>query len=84
MNAAVVAVLVVVGAAVVWTVRAWYWPDAPCRRCKGSKKSLGSTAKRFGACPRCRNAPAGTGTRRVLGAATVQRTRASLRRKGKQ
>ena len=82
MNAAVVAVLVVVGAAVVWTVRAWYWPDAPCRRCKGSKKSLGSTAKRFGACPRCKNAPAGPGTRRVLGAATVQRAR-TARRKGK-
>jgi hypothetical protein len=77
-------VLVLVGAAVVWTVRAWFWPDAPCRRCKGSKKSLGSTAKRFGACPRCKNAPAGTGTRRVLGAAAVQRARAGLRRKGKQ
>jgi hypothetical protein len=79
----VVVVLVVVGAAVVWTVRAWYWPDALCRRCKGSKKSLGSTSKRFGQCPRCKNAPAGPGTRRVLGAATVQRARAA-RRRGKK
>jgi len=72
-------VLVVIGAlavlAAVWLVRAWLWPFAPCRRCKGSKTNIGSNRKRFGNCRRC----GGSGARIRFGARTVHR--ALLRRK---
>jgi hypothetical protein len=61
--------------AAVWLVRAWLWPFAPCRRCKGSKTNIGSNRKRFGNCRRC----GGSGARIRFGARTVHR--ALLRRK---
>lgn len=53
---------------VVWVVRAYFWPGAPCPRCKGRKTNKGSTKKRFGTCGRC----GGTGNRQVLGSRTVR------------
>jgi hypothetical protein len=68
--------LAVIGAATAtwWLVRAWLWPFAPCRRCKGSKTNRGSTRKRFGNCKRC----GGSGYRQVLGSKTVHRAVRSL------
>jgi hypothetical protein len=62
-------VLVLAALAVVWLVRAWLWPFAPCRWCKGRKTNRGSTRKRFGNCRRC----GGTGHRIRFGARTVHR-----------
>jgi hypothetical protein len=61
-------------AAAVWTVRAYFWPFARCRRCKGGKTNRGSTRKRFGTCPRC----GGTGMRQVIGSRAVHRAVRSL------
>jgi hypothetical protein len=75
--------LVYVGfaAVVVWTVRAWFWPLAPCRKCDGTKTNSGSTHERFGQCKRCK----GSGMRQVLGSRMVHRAvRAALGRKGKR
>ena len=58
----------------IWTIRAYFWPFAPCRKCKGAKTNRGSTRKRFGSCPRC----GGTGTRQVLGSKAVHRAVRSL------
>lgn len=66
--------LITLAAAAAWTVRAYFWPFAPCRRCKGSKSNRGSTRKRFGRCTRC----GGTGTRQVLGSRAVHRAVRSL------
>jgi hypothetical protein len=66
--------LLTVTAAAVWTVRCYFWPFAPCRKCKGAKTNPGSSKKRFGACKRC----GGTGTRRVLGSRQVHRAVRSL------
>jgi hypothetical protein len=63
-----VAVAVAVLAAL-WLLRAWLWPYAPCRRCKGTGKNAGSTGRRFGTHRRCK----GTGRRVRLGARTVHR-----------
>lgn len=59
---------------IVWTIRAYFWPFAPCRKCKGAKTNRGSTKKRFGTCSRC----GGTGTRQVLGSKAVHRAVRSL------
>ena len=62
-------------AAVVWTVRAYFWPFTQCRACRGRKTNPGSTRKRYGMCRRC----GGTGSRQVLGSKAVHRTVRSLR-----
>lgn len=54
---------------VVWVVRAYFWPYAKCRRCKGSGVNRGSTAQRFGLCPRC----GGSRRRQVFGSKAVHR-----------
>lgn len=59
---------------VIWTVRAYFWPFAPCHRCKGAKTNPGSSHKRFGTCKRC----GGTGTRQVLGSKQLHRAVRSL------
>jgi hypothetical protein len=71
--------LAAVGAATAtwWLVRAWLWPFAPCRRCKGSKTNRGSTRKRFGNCRRC----GGSGYRQVLGSRTVHKAVRALARR---
>ena len=61
--------LVILAAAAFWTVRAYFWPMAPCRRCKGAKTNKGSSKKRFGKCRRCK----GSGTRWVLGSRSLHR-----------
>ena len=61
--------LIILIAVAGWTVRAYFWPFARCRRCKGAKTNRGSSKKRFGTCSRC----GGTGTRQVLGSKTVHR-----------
>jgi hypothetical protein len=61
-------------AAAIWVVRAYFWPFAACRKCKGTKTNLGSSRKRFGTCKRC----GGTGTRQVLGSKQVHRAVRSL------
>jgi hypothetical protein len=61
-------------AAAVWVVRAYVWPFAPCRRCKGAKTNTGSSKKRFGLCKRC----GGTGSRQVLGSKQLHRAVRSL------
>jgi hypothetical protein len=66
--------LLITAALAAWTVRAYFWPFAACRRCKGTKTSRGSTRKRFGTCGRC----GGTGTRQVLGSKSVHRAVRSL------
>jgi DnaJ-class molecular chaperone len=66
--------LIILGAAAAWTVRAYFWPFAPCRKCKGARTNRGSSRKRFGTCPRC----GGTGTRQVLGSKAVHRAVRSL------
>ena len=61
-------------AVAVWAVRAYFWPFARCRRCKGSKTNPGSSKKRFGVCKRC----GGTGSRQVLGSRHLHRAVRSL------
>ena len=58
----------------VWVVRAYFWPFAQCRRCKGAKTNPGSSKKRFGTCKKC----GGTGMRQVLGSKQVHRAVRSL------
>ena len=62
-------------AAVVWTGRAYFWPYAPCRWCKGKRTNRGSSKKRFGNCWRCR----GSGMRRVLGSRQVHKAIRGIR-----
>ncbi len=66
--------LLIVAALAAWTVRAYIWPFANCRRCKGAKTNRGSSKKRFGTCSRC----GGSGTRQVLGSRAVHRAVRSL------
>jgi hypothetical protein len=66
--------LIIVGALGAWAVRAYFWPFAACRRCKGAKTNTGSTRKRYGLCKRC----GGTGSRQVLGSKQVHRAVRSL------
>jgi hypothetical protein len=73
----------VLAALVIWVVRAYFWPFAQCRRCKGAKTNPGSSKKRFGVCKKC----GGTGMRQVLGSKQVHRAVRSLiayRRKSKE
>jgi hypothetical protein len=56
-------------AVAMWTVRAYFWPMAPCRACKGTKTNKGSTRKRFGKCRKCE----GTGARWVVGSRQVHK-----------
>ena len=72
--------LVVFAAAGVWVVRAYQWPMAPCRWCRGKKTNKGSGRKRFGRCRKCK----GSGTRQVLGSRTVHRAVRSGVKYGKQ
>lgn len=60
---------VIGAAAVAWAVRAYFWPYAPCRWCKGSGTNRGSSRKRFGDCRWCH----GTRKRQVLGSRTLHR-----------
>lgn len=62
-------------AALVWAVRAYFFPYAPCRWCSGRKVRRGSTKKRFGLCPHCK----GSGSRQVLGSKSVHRAVRSAR-----
>jgi len=61
--------LLALAAAAGWTVKSYFWPMAPCRRCRGRKTNRGSTRKRFGPCGKC----GGTGSRFVLGSRAVHR-----------
>ncbi len=63
-------VLAAVVAALWWAIRAYFWPFAKCRACKGAKTNPGSSSKRYGLCKACK----GTGSRQVLGARTVHQT----------
>lgn len=62
----VVVVLVVLASS--WFVRVWLWPFAPCGRCDGSGRNIGSTGKRFGTCRKCK----GSGRRQRLGSKRVR------------
>jgi len=62
-------------AAAIWTVRAYFWPFATCRRCSGKRTNPGSGRKRWGACKRC----GGTGQRQVLGSRAVHSAVLSIR-----
>lgn len=70
--------LIVSGAIVLWLLRAYFLPFAPCRRCKGVKVNaatrLFTPAKRFGLCRSC----GGTGARQVLGSRQVHKAVQSL------
>lgn len=66
--------LIIVAAGAAWTVRAYFWPMAPCRRCRGAKTNPGSGKKRFGSCKGC----GGSGTRQVLGSKQVHKAVRSL------
>jgi hypothetical protein len=52
----------------------YFWPFAPCLRCKGTGRNRGSNRKRFGECRRCK----ATGRRARLGARLVHRGAVSL------
>ncbi len=67
--------LIFLAAAAVWAVRAWLWPYAPCRWCKGRKTNRGSTARRFGSCWRCK----GSGMRQVAGSRQVHKAVRAIR-----
>ena len=64
-----VLVLLALGLLAAWAVSVLLWPNAPCSRCQGSGKSLGSNGKRWGRCRRCK----GTGTRQRFGSKAVRR-----------
>lgn len=59
----------------VWAVRAYFWPYAPCRWCKGAGTNRGSSRKRFGDCRWC----GGTRKRQVFGSKAVHRAVRSAR-----
>ena len=67
--------LLIIAATAVWLVRAYFWPFAPCRWCKGRKTNRGSNAKRFGSCWRCK----GSGIRQVLGSRQVHKAVRGIR-----
>jgi hypothetical protein len=48
-----VVVLLAAAGVAVWLVRAWLWPFAPCRWCRGRKTNPGSTRMRFSTCRHC-------------------------------
>jgi DnaJ-class molecular chaperone len=45
------------------------WPETSCKRCGGSGRNAGSTARRFGRCKRC----AGSGSKPRLGTRILTR-----------
>jgi DnaJ-class molecular chaperone len=45
------------------------WPETSCKRCDGSGRNAGSTAKRFGQCRRCD----GTGRKPRAGTRMLER-----------
>lgn len=47
------------------------WPETSCRRCGGSGRNAGSTARRFGRCKRC----GATGRKPRLGTRILTRRR---------
>jgi DnaJ-class molecular chaperone len=55
-------------------VSLYLWPFAPCRKCEGTGRNLGSNSKRYGQCRRCE----GAGRRIRPGARTVHRGRVAL------
>jgi len=61
----------------------YFWPFAPCLKCKGTGRNTGSNRKRYGECRRCK----GTGRRQRAGARLVHRGAISLaeraRKRGK-
>ena len=59
--------LIVLVLAVLEIASLYFWPYAPCRKCKGSGKNAGSSRKRYGDCSRC----GATGRRRRIGAQRV-------------
>lgn len=63
---------------ILWAVRAYFWPFAPCRWCEGTGRNKGSTSARFGVCKHCTG-----GRRQVLGSKTVHRSVRALTRRGK-
>jgi hypothetical protein len=72
--------LAVLGAAIaVWAVRAWFWPFAACRWCRGRGRNAGSNGRRWGTCWAC----GGSGKRQVLGSRALHRAVRAGKRRGK-
>ena len=71
------ALLVAAGAAW-WLASRWLWPYRPCPRCQGHRgRNAGSTASRWGKCPRC----GGSGELMRFGARLVHQALTAGRRK---
>lgn len=64
MSTAGVVVLVAVVVLVLWWVDMRVHPVRRCPWCRGSKRNVGSSTRRWGTCPRC----GGTGELRRIGA----------------
>jgi hypothetical protein len=62
-------ILAVPLAILIWVVRAYFWPMAPCWGCKGRGTRRGSTKQRSGKCRRCK----GARERWVIGSRMVHR-----------
>lgn len=73
-------VLVVLGAVVAWLGSLYFWPFAPCAKCKGTGRNRGSTSKRYGECRRCK----GGGRRQRLGSRAVHRGAVSLHERARK
>ncbi len=66
--------LIIAAAVVVWIIRAYLVPFAPCRRCQGRKVNRFSGKRRYGLCGSC----GGTGSRQVLGSKAVHKAVRSI------
>lgn len=47
-------ILIILGVLAAWLVSLLLYPFRPCLMCHGSGRRRGSSARRFGECPRCR------------------------------
>lgn len=66
-------VILILIAAAVWVVRAYFWPFTACSRCKGTgRRTMG---RRFGNCRWCK----GSGRRQVLGSRQVHKAVRGIR-----
>jgi hypothetical protein len=67
--------LLILAAAGIWAIRAWFWPYTRCGRCDGTGRNRGSGTRRFGLCKKC----GGSGRRQVRGSRMIHRFARSAR-----
>ena len=68
--------LAILAAVAIWLVSLYFHPYGRCRRCGGSGRNAGSSARRFGTCKRCK----GNGRRWRAGARTIHKvTRSAVK-----